>query len=76
LCEADGCVFSPREVLAVPDENKSIPLNAWVRIVSDNTVTIVSSQAEVGQGIQTTAVLAEELGIDWSQVPGMSISSR
>jgi len=63
-------------VLAVPDENKSIPLNAWVRIVSDNTVTIVSSQAEVGQGIQTTAVLAEELGIDWSQVPGMSISSR
>jgi isoquinoline 1-oxidoreductase subunit beta len=63
-------------VLAVPDENKSIPLNAWVRIGSDNTVTIVSSQAEVGQGIQTTAVLAEELGIDWSQVPGMSISSR
>ena len=45
-------------------------LNAWLKIARDNTVTIISSQAEMGQGIQTTlpAVLADELGADWSRV--------
>jgi isoquinoline 1-oxidoreductase subunit beta len=45
-------------------------LNAWVKIAPDNTITIISSQAEMGQGIQTTlpAVLADELGADWSKV--------
>ncbi|HMF99439.1 MAG TPA: molybdopterin cofactor-binding domain-containing protein, partial [Vicinamibacterales bacterium] len=45
-------------------------LNAWVRIARDNTITIISSQAEMGQGIQTTlpAVLADELGADWRRV--------
>jgi isoquinoline 1-oxidoreductase subunit beta len=45
-------------------------LNAWLRIARDNTITIVSSQAEMGQGIQTTlpAVLADELGADWRHV--------
>ncbi|HKX41977.1 MAG TPA: molybdopterin cofactor-binding domain-containing protein [Burkholderiaceae bacterium] len=47
-----------------------VPLNAWVRIQPDNTVTIVLSQAEIGQGISTTlpAVLVDELGADWSTV--------
>src|SRR4029453_3045854 len=33
-------------------------------------VTLISSQSEMGQGIMTTlpAVLAEELGADWSRV--------
>src|SRR4030095_4576626 len=45
-------------------------LNAWLKIGRDNTVTIISSQAEMGQGIQTTlpAVLADELGADWGLV--------
>ena len=45
-------------------------LNAWLRITPDDRVTIVVSQAEMGQGIATTlpAVLAEELGADWSRV--------
>jgi isoquinoline 1-oxidoreductase beta subunit len=45
-------------------------LNAWVKIGRDNTVTIISSQAEMGQGIQTTlpAVLADELDADWRKV--------
>jgi isoquinoline 1-oxidoreductase beta subunit len=45
-------------------------LNAWIKIARDNTVTIFSSQAEMGQGIQTTlpAALADELGADWNQV--------
>jgi isoquinoline 1-oxidoreductase subunit beta len=49
---------------------KTIPLNAWLKIGTDDSVTIVVSQAEMGQGIRTTlpAVIAEELGADWSRV--------
>jgi isoquinoline 1-oxidoreductase beta subunit len=45
-------------------------MNAWLRISRADQVTIVVSQAEMGQGISTTlpAVLAEELGADWSRV--------
>jgi isoquinoline 1-oxidoreductase subunit beta len=45
-------------------------LNAWVRITADNVVTLVTSQAEMGQGAGTTlpAILAEELGADWDAV--------
>jgi isoquinoline 1-oxidoreductase subunit beta len=47
-----------------------IPLNAWIRIGTNNEVTLISSQSEMGQGVMTTlpAVLAEELGADWSRV--------
>jgi len=45
-------------------------LNAWVRISADDRVTLLLSQAEIGQGISTTlpAILADELGADWSRV--------
>ncbi len=45
-------------------------LNAWLRISASDQVTIIVSQAEMGQGISTTlpAVLAEELGADWSRI--------
>lgn len=48
----------------------AVALNAWLRIAPDDQVTIVVSQAEMGQGISTTLplVLAEELGADWSRV--------
>jgi isoquinoline 1-oxidoreductase subunit beta len=47
-----------------------VPLNAWIRISPDDVVTLISSQSEMGQGIMTTlpAILAEELGADWSRV--------
>src|SRR5215831_8672905 len=47
-----------------------IPLNAWVRVAPNDEVTLISSQSEMGQGVMTTlpAVLAEELGADWSRV--------
>ena len=58
---------------ASPDKSpmaSGIPLNAWIRISSNDEVTLISSQSEMGQGIMTTlpAVLAEELGADWSRV--------
>lgn len=45
-------------------------VTAWVRITADNTVTLIVSQAEIGQGISTTlpALLADELGADWAAV--------
>jgi len=51
-------------------EAKVVALNAWLKISTDDSVTIIVSQAEMGQGIRTTlpAVLAEELGADWSRV--------
>src|SRR5229473_4782131 len=47
-----------------------IALNTWVRIGVDDVVTLIVSQAEMGQGVLTTlpAVLAEELGADWKRV--------
>src|ERR1700757_3141324 len=44
-----------------------VPLNAWIRVGTDDIVTLISSQSEMGQGVMTTlpAVLAEELGADW-----------
>jgi isoquinoline 1-oxidoreductase subunit beta len=62
-----GCAF---EVASAQAAGASVPLNAWVRVEADNTVTLIVSQAEIGQGIATTmpAVLAEEMGADWARV--------
>lgn len=45
-------------------------LNAWVRIGSDDTVTVICGSAEMGQGVLTAIpmLLAEELDADWSRV--------
>lgn len=45
-------------------------LNGWVKIAADNTVTVMASKAEMGQGIHTgvAMLLAEELHADWSQI--------
>ena len=67
-----GAVFPPGLARAERSshDDKPIPLNAWLRIGVDDTVTIIVSQAEMGQGIQTTmaAVIAEEVGADWKRV--------
>src|SRR4030095_1337551 len=46
------------------------PLHPWIRIRPEDAAALISSQAEMGQGIMTAlpAVLAEELGADWSRV--------
>jgi isoquinoline 1-oxidoreductase subunit beta len=45
-------------------------ITAWVRVAPDNRITLIVSQAEIGQGISTTlpAILADELGADWDGV--------
>jgi isoquinoline 1-oxidoreductase beta subunit len=45
-------------------------MSAWVRISPDNTITILTPGAEMGQGSMTSvpAILAEELDADWNLV--------
>jgi isoquinoline 1-oxidoreductase subunit beta len=46
------------------------PHNAFLRIGSDDSVTVLIAHSEMGQGIWTTMPLlvAEELGCDWSKI--------
>jgi len=55
LAQAEGAGFNP---------------NGWVHIAADNTVTLMSPAAEMGQGTMTAMpmLLAEELDLDWSKV--------
>jgi isoquinoline 1-oxidoreductase beta subunit len=44
--------------------------NAWVRIGSDDTVTIISARSEMGQGVYTAlpTLVAEELEVDLGKI--------
>ena len=65
-----GALFSRAAPLAGASSPGSASLTAWVRIDADNSVTLVASQSEMGQGITTTlaATLAEELRVAWESV--------
>jgi isoquinoline 1-oxidoreductase beta subunit len=47
-----------------------VPVTAWVRVSPDNSVTLIASQSEMGQGTSTTlaAILADELYLPFHQV--------
>jgi isoquinoline 1-oxidoreductase subunit beta len=55
---------------ALPASPGQTPLNGWVKVGSDNTVTVMMSQAEMGQGAHTglAMLLAEEMDADWDRV--------
>ncbi|MDH4391118.1 MAG: molybdopterin-dependent oxidoreductase [Aquabacterium sp.] len=44
--------------------------NGWVKIASDDTVTVMVPKSEMGQGVHTSLamVLADELDADWARV--------
>jgi isoquinoline 1-oxidoreductase beta subunit len=44
--------------------------NVWVRIGSDDTVRIMLTQLEMGQGVMTSMpmLVAEELDVDWNKI--------
>src|SRR6202795_5138510 len=55
---------------ALAAEEKDFALNAFVRIGTDESVTVISAHSEMGQGIYTSLpmLLNEELQADWSKI--------
>lgn len=44
--------------------------NFFIRITSDNVVTLISTQSEIGQGttVGMSQIIADELGVDWKNL--------
>src|SRR5580692_1357675 len=59
-----------RAVAAVPAPGAPFAPNAFLRIGSDNSVTVIAKHLEMGQGSYTgiATIVAEELDADWSKV--------
>jgi isoquinoline 1-oxidoreductase beta subunit len=51
-------------------QEKDFALNAFVRIGTDESVTVISAHSEMGQGVYTSLpmLLNEELEADWSKI--------
>lgn len=70
-CEDDCECGPPTEETVDPAPSApQVDLNAYVRIGTDNTITLYSLKCEMGQGVLTALpmLLAEELEVDWSQI--------
>ncbi len=68
-----GFTVAPRLGLSALQAPAAKPLpdpNAFLRIGTDESVTVLLAHSEMGQGIWTTLpmLLAEELGCDWTKV--------
>lgn len=64
-----GFSLPPARRAEAADAVPAQPLNAWLRIDPDDTVTVMSV-SEMGQGVMTAVAMlaAEELDADWSKV--------
>jgi isoquinoline 1-oxidoreductase beta subunit len=61
--------LAPTQVFAQSAAASGTPLNAWIAIAPDGTVTLQCAHSEMGQGIMTTfaAIIADELEADWQK---------
>ena len=61
---------SGRRAVAAPAAGASFAPNAFLRVGSDNRVTVIAKHVEMGQGAYTgiATIVAEELDADWAQV--------
>ncbi len=59
----------PNPLAAMAAEGDAV-FNPYVKIVPDNTITIITPRAEMGQGVHTTlaALVAEELDVSLDQI--------
>lgn len=65
-----GFQLTPRHASATNPVTNGSVINAWLTIHDDNTVTLISPAAEMGQGSETAvpALIAEELELEWHQI--------
>lgn len=68
-----GCASSSRQQLRGDPwklKDGQVALNGWIKLAPDDTVTVVLSKSEMGQGIHTGLMMlvAEELDADWAQL--------
>lgn len=70
LDSVPGSKMTQALAATVPAEVGGAPLNGWVAVNADNSVTIAFGGAEMGQGILTglAQAAAEELMVSWGQV--------
>lgn len=70
--EADAPTVAAEQgpAAATATEAAAESLNAFVRIASDDTVTVICKHLDKGQGVTTglPTIVAEELDADWSQM--------
>src|ERR1700722_17832291 len=59
-----------RALASAPAAGANFTPNAFLRIGSDNSVTVIAKHVEMGQGSYTgiATIVAEELDADWSKV--------
>lgn len=59
-----GC-GKPGEVTGTSGPAKQVVANAWLRIGTDGTITVLCDRSEMGQGVHTAlpTLIAEELGV-------------
>lgn len=63
--------FMQKEQAAAPGQDKPLPVpNAFLRIGTDDSMTVMLAHSEMGQGIWTTLpmLIADELDADWSKI--------
>jgi isoquinoline 1-oxidoreductase beta subunit len=66
-----GLLVAPNRLSVVPEtDDAGHRLTTWIRIASDNSVTVLVPHCEMGNGIHTALamMLAEELDADWNSV--------
>jgi len=64
-----GFTYDPQKSLAAKTKIKN-ELGIWIRISSDDTITLIVPSSEMGQGVNTSLpmIIAEELDANWESI--------